>query len=154
MTASRVLFAYAWDGSFIFFKITFRLVNTHSKTPVNAVWANYIIRIVLFFLVFNTGALNAIFSVSATAAYIAFITPVIIIVFYNRKNFQTGPCDFRKVFIVFWSLAISFVILMISILSFLETTGENWVAANINRTSLIYFGPPTMFALLSEVRTC
>jgi amino acid transporter len=140
LTASRVFFAYARDGCFPFSSF-FSQVNPITKTPVRAVWANYTVGILLLLLAFNTYAINAIFSLGAIAAYIAFITPVALRLCYVRDNFVRGPWHLGKYSKFVGLYAISFVLLMIPILNFPQVRGSNLDRTSMNWTVVVYFGP-------------
>jgi amino acid transporter len=78
VAASRVTFAYARDGCFPGSKYWAR-VNKHTRTPVNAVWFNTTIGILLTLLIFGGPVtIGAIFSVGAIAAFVAFTIPIFI----------------------------------------------------------------------------
>jgi amino acid transporter len=66
-------------------------MNTYTKTPVNAVWFDAILAIVLGLLVFaGNQAINAIFSMSVTAIYIAYATPIVVR-YTGGNDFVPGP---------------------------------------------------------------
>merc|ERR1711981_1424537 len=70
IAASRVTFAYARDGCFPFSHL-WAHVNTKTKTPVNAVFANATIGVLLLLLIFaGEVTIGALFSVGAIAAEI------------------------------------------------------------------------------------
>lgn len=140
LTASRVFFAYARDGCFPFSSF-WSHVSTITKTPVRAVWANYVIGILLCLLLFNDVAINAIFSLGASAAYVAFIVPVILKNTFALRTFKKGPWSLGRYspFVGFY--AISFVLLMLVILCFPATRGNDLTASDMNWTVLCYWGP-------------
>ncbi len=70
VAASRVTFAYARDDCFPFSRY-WKQVNPYTRTPVNAVWANCIIGIILLLLIFGGDlAVGALFSIGAIAAFV------------------------------------------------------------------------------------
>ena len=70
-------FAYARDGCFPFSNI-WKHVNTRTRTPVNAVWFNNVIGCLMLLLIFGGElAIGALFSIGATAAFVAFTTPIV-----------------------------------------------------------------------------
>jgi amino acid transporter len=91
VAASRVAFAYARDDCFGSLSRPLKAVNRHTLTPVNAVWFNAIIGILLLLLVFGGAAIDAIFSIGAIAAYVAFTTPIFIKIVVVRNDFRRGP---------------------------------------------------------------
>ena len=67
IAASRVTFAYARDDCFPLSKF-WKHVNTRTQTPVNAVWFNTAVGILLLLLIFGGSiAIGAIFSIGACA---------------------------------------------------------------------------------------
>jgi hypothetical protein len=72
LAASRQSFAFARDGALPFSGWLYRM-NGFTKTPVNTVWFTCGFAILLGLLVFaGTQAINAIFSLSIVALYIAY----------------------------------------------------------------------------------
>jgi amino acid transporter len=70
IAASRVTFAYARDDCLPLSKY-WRVVNTHTRTPANAVWFNCGVGIVLLLLIFGGDlAIGALFSIGAIAAFV------------------------------------------------------------------------------------
>jgi amino acid transporter len=70
IAASRVTFAYARDDCFPLSKY-WKVVNKTTRTPVNAVWFNCVIGIILLLLIFGGPlAVGALFSIGAIAAFV------------------------------------------------------------------------------------
>jgi amino acid transporter len=70
IAASRVTFAYARDGCFPFSKY-WAHVNHRTRTPVNAVWVNTFIGVLMLLLIFGGSiSIGALFSVGAIAAQV------------------------------------------------------------------------------------
>lgn len=141
IAASRVCYAYSRDGcfpaSFIMAK-----VNKTTKTPVNAVWFNTIIGCLLLLLIFAGGvAIDAIFSVGAIAAYIAFCIPIGIKVFYAKDKFRRGPWHLGKFSQAIGILSCAYVLLMTPILCFPQYRGADNTPDLMNWTVVVYFGP-------------
>jgi amino acid transporter len=90
LASSRQTFAFSRDGALPFSSVLYRM-NSFTKTPVNTVWFVAIISIILGMLSFaGPQAINAIFSLSVTALYIAYSIPIIArFVFTN--DFKPGP---------------------------------------------------------------
>ncbi|KAF3181537.1 hypothetical protein TWF106_010448 [Orbilia oligospora] len=141
VAASRVTYAYARDDCFPLSKY-WKKVHPLTKTPVNAVWFNCVIGILLLLLIFAGDiAIGAIFSVGAIAAFVAFTIPIFIRVFFVGDRFRRGPWHLGK-----WSkpigwAACGFVALMVPILCLPQYTGENLNAEDMNWTCLVYGGP-------------
>jgi amino acid transporter len=118
IAASRVTFAYARDDCFPFSNI-WKKVNKTTQTPVNAVWANTCIGILMLLLIFGGSvSIGALFSVGAIAAEVAFCTPSVIRVFFTGSKFRPGPWNLGKFSIPIGCIASGFVALMIPILNF------------------------------------
>ncbi|KAK6497587.1 hypothetical protein TWF481_011994 [Arthrobotrys musiformis] len=141
VAASRVTYAYARDDCFPLSNY-WKKVHPLTKTPVNAVWFNCVIGILLLLLIFAGDiAIGAIFSVGAIAAFVAFTVPIFIRVFFVGDRFRRGPWHLGK-----WSkpigwAACGFVALMVPILCLPQSTGENLNAQDMNWTCLVYGGP-------------
>ena len=147
VAASRVTFAYARDGCFPFSKWISH-VNTRTHTPVNAVWWNVSIGILLTFLIFGGPiAIGALFSIGAVAAFVAFTIPIFIRVFLVGNRFRPGPWNLGKFSMPIGTAASAFVALMVPILMLPSTTGSDLDAAGMNWTCLVY-GGPMLFVLI------
>jgi amino acid transporter len=147
IAASRVTFAYARDdvfpGSF-----WIKRVNKHTFTPVNAVWFNCIIGILLCFLIFaGSIAIGAIFSVGAIAAYVAFTIPIIIRVYFVGNRFRRGPWHMGRFSRPIGAFGSAFVIVMLPILCFPSTVGSDLVPQDMNWTVVVYGGPMVLVSL-------
>jgi amino acid transporter len=125
IAASRVTFAYARDGCFPLSKY-WAHVNTTTRTPVNAVWANTTIGILMLLLIFGGSvSIGALFSVGAIAAQVAFTTPIVIRVFFVGNRFRPGPWHLGKFSMPCGIIATSFVCIMIPILNFPAVKGAD-----------------------------
>jgi len=125
VAASRVTFAYSRDGCFpcSFFMAR---VNRHTQTPVNAVWFNTCVGILLTLLIFGgLTAINAIFSIAAVAAFVAFTIPIFIRVFLVGNRFKPGPWNLGRMSMPIGACACAFVLLMVPILCLPQFTGAN-----------------------------
>ncbi|KAI9750375.1 MAG: hypothetical protein M4579_006499 [Chaenotheca gracillima] len=140
VAASRVTYAYARDDCFPFSNI-WKKVNKTTKTPVNAVWFNAVIGILLTLLIFGGVAIDAIFSVGAIAAFTAFTIPIFIRVFFVGNRFRRGPWHLGKFSKPIGIAACSFVALMIPILCLPSVTKSDLTAELMNWTCLVYGGP-------------
>ena len=146
VAASRVTFAYARDDCFPFSNWIKR-VNKHTYTPVNAVWFNTVIGILLLLLIFGGSvSIGAIFSVGAIAAMIAFTIPIMIRVFFVGNRFRPGPWHLGKFSKPIGAMACAFILVMMPILCFPSVRGENLDAPGMNWTVVVYGGP--MFFVL------
>ena len=124
VAASRVTYAYARDGCFPLSKYWAK-VNEHTKTPVNAVWFNCVVGILLCCLIFaGDVAILAIFSVGAIACFVAFTIPISLRVFFVGSRFRKGPWHLGKFSKPIGAAAVAFVVLMVPILCLPSTTGS------------------------------
>lgn len=141
IAASRVCYAYARDGCFPLSRF-WSTVNKVTGTPVNAVWLNTTIGLLILLLIFGGEvAIGAIFSVGAISAYVAFSIPIALKVFFVHDNFRPGPWHLGKFSKITGYVAVAFVTLMTPILCFPATRGSNLDAENMNWTVVVYFGP-------------
>lgn len=124
VAASRVTYAYARDGCFPMSRY-WRKVNRYTNTPVNAVWFNCVIGILLCLLIFaGEVAILAIFSVGAIACFVAFAIPISLRVFFVGNRFRKGPWHLGSLGKPIGAAAVGFVTLMVPILCLPSTTGS------------------------------
>lgn len=141
VAASRVTYAYARDDCFPLSRI-WKRVNKTTQTPVNAVWFNTVIGILLTLLIFaGSVAIGAIFSIAAIAAFVAFTIPIFIRTFFVGKRFRRGPWHLGKYSPIIGTLASSFTALMIPILCLPSVTGKDLNASLMNWTCLVWGAP-------------
>ena len=125
VAASRVTFAYARDGCFPG-SWWIRRVNKHTVTPVNAVWFNTAIGILMTLLLFGGPlAIGAIFSIGALAAFVAFTIPIFIKVFFVGNRFRPGPWNLGRWSTPIGVAACSFVALMVPVFCLPTLTGAD-----------------------------
>lgn len=141
VAASRVTFAYARDGCFPG-SWWIRRVNKHTYTPVNAVWFNTSIGMLLLLLIFGGSvAIGAIFSVGAIAAYVAFTIPIFIRVFFVGNRFRAGPWHLGRFSRPIGVGACAFILVMIPILCLPSVRGTHLRADLMNWTIAVYGVP-------------
>lgn len=142
LAASRVTFSYSRDNMFPFISPFCAKVNKYTKTPVNAVWVNFVIGQLLLLLMFaNSTAIDAIFSVGGIAGFVSFITPVVFKVTNAYHTFKRRPFHLGKFSRPIGFVSIAFVTVMIPILCFPYVKGENLTLDEMNWTVVVYFGP-------------
>ncbi|MCJ1246211.1 hypothetical protein MMC30_003417 [Trapelia coarctata] len=125
-----------------------RVTFAHTQTPVNAVWFNTVIGILMTLLIFGgTVAIGAIFSIAAVAAFVAFTIPIFIRVFFVGNRFRPGPWNLGRWSIPIGTMACAFVLLMVPVLCFPALTGSDLDPATMNWTALVY-GAPMLGSLI------
>lgn len=139
IAASRVLFSYSRDGCFPLSKY-WSSVNKVTKTPVNAVWANWFLGELLLLLMFGGVAIDAIFSVGAIGSFVSFTIPTLLRITYARNTFKPGPWNLGKFSDISGIVAVSFVLLMIPLLCFPQYRGKDNTPDLMNWTVLVYWG--------------
>ncbi|VUC31632.1 unnamed protein product [Clonostachys rosea] len=147
VAASRVCFAYARDDCFGVLSPRLKEVNKRTLTPVNAVWFNTLIGVLLNLLMFGGVAISAVFSIGAVASFVAFTTPIFIKTVFVGNKFRRGPWHLGKFSIPCGILSSVFVFVMIPILCFPTVKGDNLTPDMMNWTSLVY-GAPMLFLIL------
>ncbi|KAI5860669.1 amino acid transporter [Durotheca rogersii] len=147
VAASRVCFAYARDDCFGVFSRPLKRVNRYTLTPVNAVWFNMTIGVLLVLLVFGGAAIDAIFSIGAISAYTAFTTPIFLKIVFVGNRFRRGPWHLGAFSLPSGIAACSFVFLMLPILCFPSVKGENLTLEEMNWTVVVY-GTPMLLVVL------
>lgn len=66
-------------------------MNAYTKTPVNSVWFDATLSLILGLLAFaGTQAINAVFAISVTAVYVAYAIPIMSR-FICTNDFKPGP---------------------------------------------------------------
>ncbi|KAL8673523.1 MAG: hypothetical protein Q9168_002050 [Polycauliona sp. 1 TL-2023] len=126
VAASRVTFAYSRDDCFGSLSNITKRVNRHTRTPVNAVWFNTIVGIAMSVLIFGGNlAAGALFSIGATAAFVAFTIPIFIRVFFVGDRFRPGPWNLGRASLPIGAMACAFVLLMVPILMLPSVTGSD-----------------------------
>jgi amino acid transporter len=124
IAASRVTYAYARDDCFPLSHI-WKQVNRHTQTPVNAVWFNCGIGLLLTVLIFaGEVAVGALFSVGAIASFVGFAIPIGIRVFVIGDRFRAGPWHLGEYGRVIGAAGVLFVTLMLPILCLPAVTGS------------------------------
>ncbi|GAW16423.1 hypothetical protein ANO14919_058500 [Xylariales sp. No.14919] len=147
VAASRVCFAYARDDCFGVLSGPLKRVNRHTLTPVNAVWFNTFIGILLLLLIFGGAAIDAIFSIGAIAAFIAFSIPILIKIAVVRNKFRRGPWHLGAFSLPIGILGCSFVLVVVPFFNFPAVHGGNLTIDDMNWTSLVY-GAPMLFVII------
>jgi amino acid transporter len=125
VAASRVTYAYSRDGCFPLSRY-WRQVNRYTKTPVNAVWFNCVVGVLLCCLIFaGPVAILAIFSVGAIACFVAFTIPIALRVFFVGSRFRKGPWNLGVFGKPIGAAAVAFVALMVPILCLPSRVGSH-----------------------------
>ncbi|CAN6643832.1 GABA-specific permease [Trichomonascus vanleenenianus] len=141
IAASRVAYAYSRDGCFPYSHI-WASVNKYTQTPVNAVWINCTVGILILFLIFaGDVAIGAIFSVGAIAAYVAFAIPIAMKVVFAKQSFKPGPWNLGKFSRPIGLFSVAYVCVITPILCFPQYTGKDLTPDLMNWTVVVYFGP-------------
>ncbi|KAL2314278.1 putative amino-acid permease [Schizosaccharomyces pombe] len=145
VAASRVTYSYARDGVFPFSKYL-AIVDKRTKTPNVCVWMNVVVGILCCLLIFaGEAAINAIFSVGAIAAFVAFTTPIFLRVFFVKEDeFKRGPWHLGKFSKINGYAACAFVLLMVPILCFPQFRGKDNTPDAMNWTCVVFGGPMLM----------
>jgi amino acid transporter len=138
VAASRVCFAYARDDCFGVLSKPLKKVNRYTLTPVNAVWFNTSVGILLLLLIFGGGAIDAIFSIGAIAAFVAFSVPIFIKIVFVRNKFRRGPWHLGPFSLLIGTLGCAFVLVILPFFNFPAVNGTDLTPADMNWTSLVY----------------
>ncbi|CAJ2504102.1 Uu.00g114960.m01.CDS01 [Anthostomella pinea] len=147
VAASRVCFAYARDDCFGIVSRPLKKVNRHTLTPINAVWFNTTIGIMLLLLIFGGAAIDAMFSIGAIGAFVAFTTPIFIKIVFVRNKFRRGPWHLGAFSFPSGILACCFTLVMLPILCVPSVRGANLTLDEMNWTCLVY-GAPMLFVIV------
>ncbi|KAI1130040.1 amino acid permease [Nemania abortiva] len=147
VAASRVCFAYARDDCFGVLSKPLKKVNRYTLTPVNAVWFNTFVGILLLLLIFGGAAIDAIFSIGAIAAFVAFSIPIFIKIAFVRNKFRRGPWHLGPFSLPIGILGCAFVLVILPFFNFPSVNGADLTPELMNWTSLVY-GAPMLFILI------
>ncbi|ODQ79155.1 hypothetical protein BABINDRAFT_162210 [Babjeviella inositovora NRRL Y-12698] len=147
VAASRVTYAYSRDDCFPL-SFLWKQVNPITDTPVNAVWGNSLIGVLLLLLIFaGEVAVGALFSVGAIAAFISFIIPVFLKITVAHNHFTRGPWNLGKLSRPIGIVSVAFVALMTPILCIPYSKGSDLDVLSMNWTVAVYFGPMSISTL-------
>ncbi|KAG2135208.1 amino acid/polyamine transporter I [Suillus bovinus] len=120
LVGSRQSFAFARDGALPFSRYLYR-INHYTGTPVNTVWFDAICALAIGLLSFlSTEAINAIFTISVTASYIAYITPITTR-FAFKNDFKPGPFHLGKLSLPVAVIAVVWMVFVILVFFFPAT---------------------------------
>lgn len=90
LVASRQSFAFARDKALPFSNVLYR-INTYTGTPVNTVWFDCAFALLVGLLaLLGSTAITAVFTISVTALYVAYIVPIVSR-FVFKNDFKPGP---------------------------------------------------------------
>ncbi|OAX33684.1 hypothetical protein K503DRAFT_775337, partial [Rhizopogon vinicolor AM-OR11-026] len=129
LAASRQSFAFARDGALPFSSYLYRM-NSFTKTPVNTVWFVVAFAIVLGMLSFaGAQAINAIFSISVTALYIAYAIPITAR-FVFKNDFKPGPFSLGVFSLPIAIIAVSYMAFMDIVFFFPATPQTDVLSMN------------------------
>ena len=141
VAASRVTYAYARDDCFPL-SSTWKKVNKHTSTPVNAVVLNTVLGILMCLLILaGSTPKGALFSNGAIAQFVAFIIPIFIRVFFVGNRFRRGPWHLGPFGPYIGALGVAFVALMVPILCLPSVTKKDLTPDLMNWTCLVYGAP-------------
>ena len=112
LSASRQTFAFARDGALPLSRLLYRM-NARTGTPVNTVWFCAFWSIALGLLAFagEGQAINAVFTISVTALYVAYAIPIGAR-FLGTNTFRPGPFDLGAFSLPVGVLGVLFMLLM------------------------------------------
>ncbi|KAI6001722.1 amino acid permease-domain-containing protein [Pisolithus marmoratus] len=129
LAASRQTFAFARDGALPLSNILYRM-NSFTGTPVNTVWFVVLMAALLGLLAFaGPAAINAIFTMSITALYVAYTIPIFARFAFDN-DFKPGPFNLGFFSLPIGITAIAVMSFMIVVFSFPSTPTTD--AANMN----------------------
>ncbi|KIJ63944.1 hypothetical protein HYDPIDRAFT_91196 [Hydnomerulius pinastri MD-312] len=141
LAASRQSFAFARDGALPLSRLLYRF-NGYTGTPVNTVWFDALMSLLVGLLSLSgAAAINAVFSISVTAQYVAFITPIVAR-FAFENNFKPGPFSLGVMSLPIAAISVVFMIFMMVVLCFPSTPLPQ--ATDMNYTSVVLGGVMTL----------
>ncbi|KAG9316243.1 amino acid permease-domain-containing protein [Chiua virens] len=137
LVASRQSFAFARDGALPFSKLLYK-INRYTGTPVNTVWFDCILALLVGLLaLLGTTAVNAVFTISVTAPYVAYVIPIVAR-FVFKNNFKPGPFSVGRLGGPIAAIAVTYMAFMLVIFCFPSSPGPD--ATTMNYTSVVLGG--------------
>ncbi|KXN84172.1 GABA-specific permease [Leucoagaricus sp. SymC.cos] len=144
LAASRQTFAFSRDGALPLSKWLYRM-NPTTRSPVNVVWFDAIGALILGLLAFaGDQAINAIFSMSITASYIAYVIPVVVR-YTGGRELKPGPFNLGVFSLPVAIISVLFMAFMGLISLFPSTTQSGAIHMNY---SIVVVGGVMGFSLL------
>ncbi|PAV15638.1 amino acid transporter [Pyrrhoderma noxium] len=141
LASSRQVFAFSRDGALPFSSILYKM-NSYTETPVNTVWFSSLCAALLGLLVFaGEQAINAVFSISVVALYIAYAIPIVAR-FAFKNDFKPGP--FNLGFFSLPCAIISVLWMAFMFIVFLFPTDPNPAAGDMNYSIVVLGGVMTL----------
>ncbi|KAJ8594353.1 amino acid transporter [Rhizopogon salebrosus TDB-379] len=139
LVGSRQTFAFARDGALPFSRNLYR-INRYTNTPVNTVWFDAIVALVIGLLAFaSTQAIEAVFTIAITASYISYITPISAR-FLFKNDFKPGPFNLGKLVSLFPVAATAVLWMLFMIVIFLFPATPQITAQEMNYTVVVLGG--------------
>lgn len=143
VAASRVTYAYARDDCFgPWLSPWVREVNQKTLTPINAIWFNGFVGILLALLILaGDTAVSAVFSIGAIASFVGFSIPIGLRVWFLPSNtFKPGRWHLGRWSRLIGSFGVVFVMVMIPIMCLPAQRGKDLTPALMNWTAVVYGG--------------
>ncbi|KAF8841440.1 amino acid transporter [Paxillus ammoniavirescens] len=141
LAASRQSFAFARDGALPLSDLLYRF-NKYTGTPVNTVWFDSLMALLVGLLALSgPAAVSAVFSISVTAQYVAFMTPIIAR-FAFENNFKPGPFSLGVLSAPIAAIAVVFMMMMMVVLCFPSAPQPQ--VPSMNYTSVVLGGVMTL----------
>ncbi|KAJ8594342.1 hypothetical protein M405DRAFT_858185 [Rhizopogon salebrosus TDB-379] len=137
LVGSRQTFAFARDGAIPFSRYFYR-INSHTKTPVNTVWLDALLALVIGLLaIASTQAIDAVFTLAVTSSYISYITQIVTR-FAFKNDFKPGPFNLGRWSFPVAAIAVSWMVFM-NIVCFFPATPQT----NVQEMDYTVQIPPT-----------
>ncbi|KAF7776414.1 hypothetical protein Agabi119p4_4807 [Agaricus bisporus var. burnettii] len=144
LAASRQTFAFSRDGALPLSKWLYKM-NSYTRTPVNVVWYDALLALALGLLVFASDqAINAVFSMSVTAVYIAYAIPIVVR-FTGGNKFQPGPFSLGRYSLPIAIISVTFMLFLGIVFLFPETPTTNATEMNY---SIVVIGGVLVLSVL------
>jgi amino acid transporter len=117
LAGSRQIFAFSRDGALPLSGWLYR-INRYTQTPVNTVWMDAFLALLLGCLVFaGSQAIDAVFALSITALYVAYSIPITARI-VSRTSFKPGPFNIGILGVPVAVVAVLFMALMVIVFLF------------------------------------
>ncbi|KAH7884213.1 amino acid/polyamine transporter I [Phlebopus sp. FC_14] len=132
LAASRQSFAFARDGALPLSDLLYRF-NKYTATPVNTVWFDALMALLV--------GLFAVFSISVTATYLAYMVPIVSRFAFDN-NFKPGPFHLGVMSAPIATIAVLFMAFMMVVLCFPSTPAPQ--VPDMNYTVVVLGGVMTL----------
>ncbi|GBE80190.1 Uncharacterized amino-acid permease [Sparassis crispa] len=135
--ASRVVFAFARDNALPGSR-WWKRMNSHTQTPVNAVWLVMVLAGICGLLGFSAAALSSLAGASVIGLYVSYIVPIFLRITSGRDKLVKGPFSLGRWYMPLGIVAVAWVCFIVVLLLF--PPSQTTTAQTMNYAVVIIMG--------------